>query len=214
MNQQLEQFYNSLFAKENYDEDAPDIALKHLGSLIDCAFQLKNTAGFDKALRLSNQLLSKDLSSKETALTHYFIANAWSSIRTIDNTEKSDFWEASKREKEIFHLKTAKLCAGFSLLPPIRQAQILTNLANAFDSAGRCVEAIEFWDQALEILPDFHMALGNKGIGLVAYAGGLKNSSEKYFFIIAAQELLNRSCLADEKVVDKEAIKIFKDIKP
>jgi hypothetical protein len=48
-------------------------------------------------------------------------------------------------------------------LAPVSQACIVTNLANSLNSFGRGLEAIEFYDAALEIVPQFAMALGNRG---------------------------------------------------
>ena len=43
-------------------------------------------------------------------------------------------------------------------------------MGNCFDYLGRVVEALECYDKALKLEPDFGMALGNKGKGLIYYA--------------------------------------------
>ena len=48
-------------------------------------------------------------------------------------------------------------------LAPVTQASIFTNLATSFSSFGRGLEAIELYDAALEVVPQFAMALGNRG---------------------------------------------------
>jgi tetratricopeptide (TPR) repeat protein len=49
-------------------------------------------------------------------------------------------------------------------------AQIFVNLGICFDRLGRVVEALECYDKALSLKPNFGMALGNKGKELLYYA--------------------------------------------
>jgi hypothetical protein len=55
---------------------------------------------------------------------------------------------------------------GVSKLPDQRVCQVLTNLGSAMPQVGRPVEAVEYWDRALEVVPLFSMARGNRGYGL------------------------------------------------
>lgn len=48
--------------------------------------------------------------------------------------------------------------------------QVLVNLANAYELLGRNIEALELYDNAIKISPEFGLALGNKGIALKYYA--------------------------------------------
>jgi hypothetical protein len=52
----------------------------------------------------------------------------------------------------------------------VLRCQILTNLGNQLSAAGRGVEALEVWSDALAIEPRFWMARGNRGSGLARYA--------------------------------------------
>ena len=62
---------------------------------------------------------------------------------------------------------------GYAGIHPIFRARIATNLANQLDYLGRQVEAVEHWDIALHAIPNFAMAHGNRGIGLIHLARGL-----------------------------------------
>jgi tetratricopeptide (TPR) repeat protein len=54
--------------------------------------------------------------------------------------------------------------------PAQLRAEAVTNLGNSYDSSGRGLEALQMYDRALQIAPSFGMALGNRGIALLAYA--------------------------------------------
>ena len=54
------------------------------------------------------------------------------------------------------------------LSSPISRASIFTNLANSLSSFGRGLEAIAIYDEALAIVPNFAMALGNRGKAMEA----------------------------------------------
>jgi tetratricopeptide (TPR) repeat protein len=75
--------------------------------------------------------------------------------------------------------------------PPIHRCQVYTNLANQLDTAGRFVEAIEYWERALAIVPTFDMALGNRGLALERYARSLYDPGHQRLFLCAAYEALS-----------------------
>jgi len=82
-------------------------------------------------------------------------------------------WEQPEFEREIFHFR---LALPDEVAPDLRRervCQILTNLGNVMLALGRPVEAIEYWDRALQRLPGFSMALGNRGYGLSYYAASV-----------------------------------------
>lgn len=148
-------------------------ALDHLAGLIDLSHELGEAPGLDRALSLGEELrLREDLKSDEAALLHYFLANAWSDLQCLrrKGQPSSWDWEQEETEKAIFHLRSALRAEGFTPLHKIRQCQVLTNLGNVFNQIGRCVEAIEYWNGALAIDPDFGMARGNRGYGIIHYA--------------------------------------------
>lgn len=89
-------------------------------------------------------------------------------------------------------------------------AEILVNLGICFDYIGRVVEALECYDQALSLRPNFGMALGNKGKALYYYADlcGEHQAS----FIMEAYTLLKsaKSAVTPEAAVSfSEALKFI-----
>jgi len=152
---------------------APAEALDHLAKLIDLSHDMGEADGLERAISLGEELQSRDdITADEAALLHYFLANAWSDLQHLQRKGKPSAWEWEQEEveKTILHLRSALRSEGFLALHKIRRCQILTNLGNIFNHIGRCVEAIEYWDRALAIDPQFGMARGNRGYGIIHYA--------------------------------------------
>lgn len=61
----------------------------------------------------------------------------------------------------------------------LRQCQILTNLGSSLNAVGRPVEALQQWARAIEIIPGFAIALGNRGIGLAHYGKFLYDERDR-----------------------------------
>lgn len=73
--------------------------------------------------------------------------------------------------------------------------QLLVNYANCLDSVGRCVEAIEYYDQAIRRDNRMGEALGNKGIALSSLA--FLAHGHTHLFLLEAQRLLNSALQQD-----------------
>ncbi len=139
------------------------------GLLIDLGSILND----EKLVEEAKILLEKDYleivkDNKLAPSANYNLANAYSEL----------FRFQLEKQKEIFFLKKDNLdsakyyyrkALGFKSGNNLT-AQILVNLGNCFDYIGRVVEALECYDQALGLRPNFGMALGNKGKALFYYA--------------------------------------------
>jgi len=144
-----------------------------IGRMIDLSDIYNRDEGINRALKLCNELAARSLEDKETSLIHYFFGNIWSILRRQILSKQPKLvwsWEQTEIVKALFHLRTAIRHKGFEQLDKFRRCQILTNTANVFNTLGRSTEAIEYWNRALEIIPNFGMALGNRGSGLMHYA--------------------------------------------
>jgi hypothetical protein len=78
-------------------------------------------------------------------------------------------------------------------LPTSLRCRVLTNLAKQLSFIGRCIEAAETWDRALSEDDDFGMALGNRGVGLNAYAQHVHDQGQSGAIAAAAHDLLVRA---------------------
>ncbi len=147
-------------------------AFNLVSKMIDLTDTLDLPTGTDRALELCNELADRSLNEAEAVLLHYFRANAWASHRKRKTKDLNAAWAWDQPEllRELFHLRSALRHSGFTHLDKVRRCQIFTNTANLLNTIGRCTEAVECWNRALDIIPSFGMALGNRGYGLMSYA--------------------------------------------
>jgi len=174
----LQATYERLMSKSDLADLDADGALEHIGKLIDLSGDLRRKEGLERALWLSEELQQRGLSADRRALCHYFQGNAWASLRVLAG-EDQGVWEQPELEREIYHFRMALRDESASDLRPERVCQILTNLGNVMSAVGRPVEAIECWDRALQRLPAFAMARGNRGYGLLYYATSIHDEGHK-----------------------------------
>lgn len=163
---------NELLSVENTDSLDKQAALDLLGKIIDLSDIHSRPEGTQRALELCDELTQRSFGDVETVLLHYFRANAWASRRKTKHKDAKAAWAWEQPEilRELLHLRTALRHSGFKQLDKVRRCQILTNAANLLNTLGRCTEAIEYWNRALDIIPHFGMAVGNRGYGFMSYA--------------------------------------------
>ena len=204
-----EKVYKKLMLIENLSSMSIYEAKNYIGQLVDISFDLKKEAGLKKAIKLNEELLKGDLPDKYKTILNYFMANAWSNLRILTRDMKALWeWEQKEIEDEILYLRKAIEEKGFSEIDTFMRCQILTNLGNILSHIGRFVEAIEYWNKALEIDPSFSMAIGNKGYGLASYASSLYDMGHRNYFLKNAYSLLKYEL--DLKLVHPEAQKLFR----
>lgn len=180
-----EQSYEKLMTSPGIGGLAADAALQRIGSLIDLADDLGREEGAIRALEWCEALQRQSLRDDEGVLLEYFRANAWAARQHIRHRDRSAAWawEQPELQKQVFHLRRAASHPGFAKLAPLRQCQIFTNLGNQLNTAGRFVEAQEYWGRALAINSCFAMALGNRGHGLGHYAQALYDHGHRALFL-------------------------------
>ena len=149
----------------------------------------------EKLLELSKQCQDKveNTDNADNAILRYFEANCYSALQTIRNTDGEYSWDQDYSVSTILALRQAVLESQFGKLDPIYQCKILTNLGNITNSLGRFINAIKYWDSALQIIPNFAMALGNKGVGLTKYGRSLYDQGHEGIFIASAKDVLTKA---------------------
>lgn len=155
-----------------------------IGNLFDLSFDNQNIEGLNKSFQLIEQIQIDSLSEVSKTVLFYDISNGWSYLRKLKYFNTNEAWSFQMEElsNEIYYLRKAISSAGFNKVQKERQCQILTNLGNSFSFIGRFVEAQVYWDRAIEILPLFSMAIGNKGFGMFHYGQILFDDSHKAIF--------------------------------
>ncbi|MBI6875622.1 LA2681 family HEPN domain-containing protein [Clostridium aciditolerans] len=163
--------------------------IKNIGQKFDLLCEKGNVKdiqiAIDEALKM---LRDMKFDTYNQAILNYYLAVAYGDIINLSYNRKIEIGINDKLyEKEIIHYRKA-----FLLLDNLNNkddeykaiyAMVLTNLANSFNSIGRFVEAIEYWNKALSIIPNFTMALGNKGICLYYYSKTIYDNGHKYIFL-------------------------------
>lgn len=186
-----------------------DKALDLIGQLIDDAFDKKSAADTALAFSLMETLEdSGQLTPEQFIVLCYFRANAWEN-RIYENAKTLSWeWDFPEVQNQILELRRAVGHKGFSDQPLVRRCQINTNLAGKLNSIGRFVEAIEYWDRAIEIEPRFAMAQGNKGRGLQFYAGALYDPGHAGVFLAVASNAFGAAA-AKDAIFDSPANEIY-----
>lgn len=127
-------------------------------------------------------------STEEEARLWYYRSNVQAALQ--DNTDAhSGKWRQPHRERQILYLRRSKANTGFAALGPEVRAQILTNLANTLNSLGRSIEALQLYDQALDQISRFAMALGNRGIARAELARQLYDGNAIVLMQAAAVDI-------------------------
>jgi tetratricopeptide (TPR) repeat protein len=169
-------------------------AFQWLGRLIDLSGDAGCATGLKHALDLAEELRDRDLTARRQALLHYFQSNAIESLR-VARREGWDqrAWEQPELEEAVVHLRLALDWDGGGVLSSLRRAQVLTNLGNTLSHHGRVVEALRYWDDALEERPSHGMAMMNRGYGLVQYSGLLPDAKDRHVLGMAGYSQLVES---------------------
>ena len=105
----LEETYNKLMKMTCLNGLSNESALHAIGHLVDTSFDVKKKEGLQRAISLSEELQARELTSQQSAILHYFLANAWSNLRylTRARTAQSWNWEQEEIEHEIINLRQA-----------------------------------------------------------------------------------------------------------
>jgi tetratricopeptide (TPR) repeat protein len=196
--------YDALMAIQVIEGLSNEVLLANIGRLIDLSGDLNQDAGTARALEWCEILEKRSPPDPQAALLEYFRGNAWNNRRREKHRDKDAAWswEQPELQKEIFHLRRAVIHPGFDDLHPLRRCQTYTNLANQMNTVGRFVEAVEYWDRALSINPQFGKALGNRGCGLVDYAVALYDTGHQALFCHLAYKALNVALSSRAKYQD------------
>ncbi len=199
-----------------FDESVSvDSRISSLGEWIDTSADALSKKDLVEAVDAGRKLLSGCSNTIHLSLIHYFVANAHSALRTIAASKHSHQqmpWEDEDLEQELIHLRIA-----ISMLREASDAdnttdlrlRVATNLGNALNHIGRFSEAVELWDDVLEHAPDFGMANGNRGYGLLHYARVLYDSGHQFLFLLEARTAIENAL---QQRLEGNATEEFKEL--
>lgn len=126
----------------------------------------------------------------------FCVANAWSALYGIRRYPQQALdWHQPELTHQIYALRSAlqhDMCAE---LPLPRRAQLRINLANAFNSVGRIIDALDQWRAALEDRPGIAMAFGCMGDGLRYYGTNLYDAGHAIWLLDDARRRLTAAVM-------------------
>jgi len=151
---------------------APEQAVDELGTWVDFACDLGRVDVLTHVLSLAKTIDRSKTDAPTQVHLAYYLANAWAGLRQLNGPHPGGSWDwkQEETEHELLSLRHALRSHAFAATPAGRRCQILTNAGNCLNTIGRFVEAVDHWEQALAVFPQFGMARGNLGIGLWEYA--------------------------------------------
>lgn len=174
-------------------------SLAELGKNIDAAADALDVDRLSELTAVS-QNMAASASDDERVDLHYFAANALGAISHIKQRDDPDYawsWRQEEAINEVLALRTAINEPSFQHKDIVRRCQIRTNLGNRLNSLGRCIEAIEQWNEVLATIPHFAMALGNKAHCLVYYSRELYDDGHQLVLLDAALKGFNAALAGD-----------------
>ncbi|WP_445369683.1 hypothetical protein ACH5Y9_11285 [Methylomonas sp. BW4-1] len=145
------------------------LKLEKLASWIDTSIETEDIQSLNSALANIESFDRKTLTDLENATLDFYTANVFSCLRQASNDRKDFAWANPNVDNEIYFLRSALNYLRNSSTREIGtdlKLRITTNLANVLNHVGRFTEAIEYWDQAISDIPEFSMAIGNRGMAL------------------------------------------------
>ena len=205
--------YSDLLSLTTLEGFTEEQQIDVIGTLFDLAFDKSSINGIQHGFHLSKQIKTENLKPTNLTLLFYDLSNGWSYLRKIKFSQTSGDWKFQMTElvNEIFHLRKAITSPGFSQISPIRRCQIYTNLGNSFSYIGRFVEAQEYWHMAIEINPEFAMAIGNMANGLYYYGSVLYDEIHKNIFAIFGYHYLVKTLKLQDQI-HEDAKKGFQEL--
>lgn len=177
------------------EELPPEKALHLIAQAIDDAADRADDDLNSQALKWCDQIESRLGSDAQRSLLDYFRANGWANRAVARRGDQAGVWAWDLEElgQQIFLLRRAVANPAFGQLDPVRRCQMLTNLANQLDTAGRFVESRQIWSRALDLLPTFWMARANRGRSLMHYAHALYDPGHTAVFAMVGHRDLTEA---------------------
>ncbi|AZO44955.1 hypothetical protein EJ076_29560 [Mesorhizobium sp. M7D.F.Ca.US.005.01.1.1] len=193
MTGELEDYLKRLLETKDINDLPIDEALLKTAHLIDLSSDFSNLEGTQLALQWCDLLEKSDMTPGQRSQLQYYRSNAWDEVRKRNYTagDYESAWEQPELRHQLLSLRRAVNRDGLAELQPSERAQILTNLANTLHSAGRTVEAGEYWGRAIAECPGFAIALGNRGTGWFKYASAYYDPGQQDVFLYRAHQSLS-----------------------
>ncbi len=171
-----------LLMKEGIDGRLDADAVARTCSLTDLAVELGRKDSLACALAWYEALEQKGICGEQAIVLDFSRANAIAGERY--GTEWQ--WEQTTLARELYYLRRAVSHQKFTQIPDVIRCMCLNNLGNRLKVAGRVIEALDYWRRALQVQPNFGMALCNRAETLATYAAALEDTGKRALFLWVA----------------------------
>lgn len=177
----------------NYEKLKPMEVIEFLGRDINKAGDEFDIEKLKEIIHYAENLGVENFSSEEKCIFYYYLSNAWANLTNQKIAPEDIPFICNEQEKQIFYLRLSIKHFGHGN-SPFQKAQVYVNLGNSYDHIGRFVEAHRMWNKALEIYPNFGMAICNIGHGILRYARYIDDKTQILYFQ-EAHNVLNSSLM-------------------
>ncbi len=184
-----------LSALKNDLVDAADLSesINKLALLVDLAEDMRREDILCESIQVAD-VIEKRAIRADACLVRYLRSNAWAALKHIRSTNDNVWeWKQPELVQQMYWLRGAIQHEGFPVLASGRRAQIYCNLGNALSQAGRFVDALVEWRNALREQPIQGMARGNLGIGLAQYGMAVYDEGHTYWLLRSGRDELRRA---------------------
>ena len=173
------------------------IDINKISISIDTAFDKKDEASLQKIIdEIKQILIDNNLSSIEKIILYYDLGNAYADLDYLHNRKGNNIW-VYNNDEHVNAIKAYRKCVKLNCHDKDLQNSVFmqchTNIGNMFSESGRVIYAINSWQRALDISPNFGMAQGNLGVGLVEYAKSLYDNNHAFLISQKAYAFLKES---------------------
>ncbi len=191
--------YEEILDFDDLNDFEPQQVIGMLGLIFETSKEQRNIQDLKKGLDFSEKQNLDKFEDHDKMIYYYNVANGWLYLQMLNQKINSDeYWsfKFQELEKQIINLRLA-LKYSENVSDDFNKCQILTNLGNLLSQIGRFSEAQNYWNKAIGITPDFSMAVGNIGFGLVNYAKVLYDVGQQSLFLKFAYKFLTKSLKLD-----------------
>jgi tetratricopeptide (TPR) repeat protein len=162
----------SLFKRiENRFPNSSEVQISRYAVYIGIGLGMENSSFVWKGIKEGTKLLKNEAFASYRGSIHYNLGNGYSNLFSLKRkqdpcNDRGPDNEELKQAKKHFRLAIEEIPKSDHYLLP----NLWTNYANCLSHLGRDIEALDKYDKALAIIPDFPMAVGNKAEALIRFA--------------------------------------------
>ena len=145
-------------------------------ALIDVGAELKDESMIRRGIDYLDEWISRDFSI-DLPNDLFNVANGYYALLSTDPPERilEIDTENHQHARRLYRIATSGMTKEHAARGTASTAW--TNYGNLLDVAGRNVEALSAYDEALLLKPDSGLAMGNKGVALKYFAGEMPGYS-------------------------------------